>query len=119
MGDRHFIRCLLRIPFTDRTDEYFGWGLWVEVQPAVFERYLKVFDQDASGEPAECGILANRIRCYEDAAGESVSIQFSTADWRPDVLLDSRSTSSLAKDQMNGIDESRFHAILLAASITT
>jgi hypothetical protein len=34
-GDHFFIRCVLAVQFNDE-DDYFGWGVWSEVDRAVF-----------------------------------------------------------------------------------
>mgnify|MGYP006146022345 CR=1 FL=1 len=44
---RHFIRCVLPVPFTHR-DDYFGWGVWVEVDRATHELCLQLFDTEGA-----------------------------------------------------------------------
>src|SRR5215469_11890469 len=58
MGERHFIRCVLYVPFAQR-DGDFGWGIWVEVGPDDFFRYIEVYAKDGRGEPSAKGKLAN------------------------------------------------------------
>jgi hypothetical protein len=113
MGDRHFIRCLLCVPFTERAG-YLGWGVWVEVAVADFVRYGELYDVDARGEPPKRGVLANAILGYEDAARESVSIQFGDGSDRPELTTDTDSGSSLAVDQRRGYDDLKYHQILAA-----
>lgn len=40
LDDRYFIRCILRVPFTERVG-YFGWGVWAEVALTDFERWKR------------------------------------------------------------------------------
>ena len=117
-GERHFIRCLLRIPFVGRTD-YFGWGVWVEVDRHDFDRYVEFYQKDGSAEPLVIGRLANRIPCYPDAAGEVVRIKFGVAGIRPDVLVDVGSETSLGLDHNRGINDARHHQILADLGQTT
>ncbi len=114
MDGRCFIRGILLIPLVEREDE-FAWGLWAEVEPAVFERYLEIYDSDASDEAPQSGTLANEIPGYDDAANERVLIKFGLGGDRPEFILQPQSESSLAKDQRHGIDEQRYHEMLVAA----
>ncbi len=66
MDGRFFIRCLLQVPFR-WSDNYFGWGVWVEVAEADFRAYLAIYDADGSNEPRRPGRLANRIAGCDDA----------------------------------------------------
>ncbi len=114
MDGRCFIRGVLFIPLIQREDN-FGWGVWAEVDNAVFEHYREIFDLDGSDEPTSSGVLANAIPGYEDAANERVIITFGSPSARPTFDLEPHSQSSLAKDQRTGIDERRYHAMLVAA----
>ena len=113
MGDRFFLRALLEVPFTG-SDDYFGWGVWVEVAGPVFQRYVEIYEKDGSNEPTAVGILANQIPTYEDAYGEMVTITFGSPDARPTLRLNPDSRSSLAVDQREGMDQARYHDILAA-----
>lgn len=113
MGGRFFIRCILCVPFTEREGD-FGWGVWVEVERPDFLRYVQLYTEDARDEPPHRGTLANAIPCYDDAVREHVSIQFGNNNDRPDVFTDPASMSSLARDQRQGIDDARYHEILVA-----
>jgi hypothetical protein len=108
---RFFIRCLLKVPFREMPG-YFGWGVWVEIEKPVFERYVALYDNDASGEPPASGILANTIPFYPDAKGAMAIVQFGTATQRPTLRI--KGSSTLAIDQHYGIDNRRYHAILRA-----
>ena len=117
LDGRLFLRCVLLIPLVDSHD-HFCWGVWVEVESPVFARYREIYDRDGSGEPLASGILANKIPCYEVAAGARVFVAFGTAAERPTITLDPNSTSSLARDQRDGIDSARYHEILAAIEAT-
>jgi len=113
---RCFIRGILYVPIVGR-DESFGWGVWAEVESRIMMRYVELFGEDGSNEPLYDGKLANRLSSYPDAAGERVTLRFGDAASRPEFLLDGASNSSLALDQRTGIDESRYHEILVANGV--
>jgi hypothetical protein len=110
---RYFIRCVLHVPFTDDTGD-FGWGVWVEIDRPVFERYLSLYEADGSGEPPYAGKLANVLPPYDESLGADVLVQFRDSTQRPSAHLPSKAGSRLALEQMHGIDSSRYHAILAA-----
>jgi hypothetical protein len=110
-GERYFIRCILYVPFTE-TDGEFGWGIWVEVERSVFDRYLFLYEVDGSGEPRHPGKLANALPSYDNTLGLDVFIQFGEPELRPSVHLPSDDESQLAREQRHGIDGSRYHEIL-------
>lgn len=112
-GERHFIRCLLAVPFVGSGD-YFGWGLWVEVARSVFERYVTLYDEDASAEPPYTGTIANRPPLYADALGADVWIQFGSSKERATIHFPQGAPSTLAAEQRQGIDAARYHEILKA-----
>jgi hypothetical protein len=111
MGERYFIRCILRVPVTDRIGD-FRWGLWVEVPWPVFERYLAVYDSDGSSEPPHPATIANELPGYGRTLGESVSVQFGAATDRPTIHFPAGATCQLALEQAQGIDAARHHQIL-------
>ncbi|HEX7969931.1 MAG TPA: DUF2199 domain-containing protein [Stellaceae bacterium] len=112
-GDRYFIRCLLAVPFVG-ADDYFGWGLWVETARSVFERYVALYNQDASAEPPYTATIANRPPLYADALGAEVLIQFGPSKERPTIYFPPGASSTLAAEQRQGIDPARYHEVLEA-----
>jgi hypothetical protein len=108
---RFFIRCLLKVPFSEMPG-YFGWGVWVQIDRSVFERYVALYDSDATGEPPAIGVLANHIPFYPDANGATAIVHFGSATQRPTLKIEGSST--LAIDQRYGIDNGRYHAVLRA-----
>jgi hypothetical protein len=111
MGERYFIRCVLRVPFTDRAGA-FRWGLWVEVAWPVFKRYVALYNSDTWSEPPYPATIANQLPGYDRILGESVSIQFGAATDRPTIQLPAGATCQLAVEQAHGIDSARYHELL-------
>ncbi|WP_119966529.1 DUF2199 domain-containing protein [Simplicispira lacusdiani] len=108
--NRHFIRCVLPVPFTHR-DDYFGWGVWVEVDRATHDLCLRVFDTEgAAAVLHQHGMLANELKVYRKTAGLPVRIELSD-EHRPLVYLRPASRHALALEQRRGIDERRHHAL--------
>jgi hypothetical protein len=114
MDGRCFIRGILLIPLVQREDD-FAWGVWAELKHSDFDHYLEIYDADASDEPPMSGVLANAIPGYEDAAKECVLVKLGGSGDRPEFTLEPHSESSLAKDQRRGIDERRYHEMLVSA----
>ena len=118
-GDRFFIRCILPVPLKDQ-DDYFGWGAWAEVEAAVFERYLELYEEDGREEPPHPAKLANRLAPYPGTTlGTRVLIQFQTPDERPTLTLLETDKSRLAQEQRDGIDAARHHEVLEVAGAET
>lgn len=111
-GERFFIRCILPVPLKG-TNDYFGWGPWVEVDAEVFERYLDLYDADGREEPPVAGKLANKLEAYTNTSlGTRVLIQFQDPGERPTLTLPESDNSRLALEQREGIDAARHHEIL-------
>lgn len=107
---RHFIRCVLPVPFTHR-DDYFGWGVWVEVDRATHDLCVQIFDTEgAAAVPPQHGVLANDLKAYRKTAGLPVRIELSD-EHRPLVYLLPASRHALALEQRRGIDAQRHHAL--------
>jgi hypothetical protein len=113
LGERYFIRGFLPIPFTERAGSY-GWGVWVEVESSAFERYRALYDQDARQEPTVSGHLANRVPVHEGSLGLPILVQFEDRAKRPTITFPPGSHHSFALEQEHGINEARFHTILVA-----
>ena len=108
---RHFICCVLPVPFTYR-DDYFGWGVWVEVDRATHDLCLRCFDTEgAATVPPLHGVLANELKAYRKTTGLSVRIELSD-EHRPLVYLLPASRHALALEQRRGMDERRHHALV-------
>lgn len=111
LGERYFIRCLLPIPFRD-TSGYYGWGVWAEVERAVFERYLEIYEVDATDEPETNGFLANNIGEYGTTLGLPVQIRFGLSSQRPKLSFAQDETHVLALETATGMSAARYHEVL-------
>jgi hypothetical protein len=109
--ERNFIRCVLDVPFTHAPGS-FGWGAWAEVDWPTFERYLELYDEDGTSEPAHSGTLANALPAYPGSLGSPVVIQFRDPSQRHSLYLTPEDESPLALEQRSGIDANRHHEIL-------
>ena len=111
-GDRFFIRGILPVPLIGE-DDYFGWGVWVEVEAEAFERYLDLYEEDGRNEPPLPGKLANRLEPYPGTSlGSRLLVQLQTPDERPTLILPEGDKSRLAQEQRDGIDTARHHELL-------
>jgi hypothetical protein len=113
LGNRFFIRCVLKLPFNDQPG-YYGWGVWVEVAEPDFYRYVELYDKDGSGEPSIPGSIANAMPGYPDTLGLPVLVQFQSSSSRPLVLVTPKSDHTLSVEQATGIGSQRYHQILVA-----
>ena len=113
LGDRFFIRCILKLPFREQSG-YYGWGVWVELPETSFYRYVELYDEDGSSEPVVSGHIANEIPAYPSTLGLPVTVQFQDSTSRPTVNVPTTSNHALAAAQSRGIDNQQYHAILVA-----
>jgi hypothetical protein len=113
-GERYFIRGVLFIPFTERSGAY-GWGVWVEVKSPDFKHCVALYDKDGSQEPKVSGLLANRVPLHEESLGLPVLVQIGSSTQRPTITFPPEASHPFAVEQKEGIDETRFHAILVAS----
>ena len=116
MGNEYFIRCLLPIPFASR-EGHFGWGVWVSVAWPVFERYLQIYEIDASDEPIAQGKLANELAAYNAPANVPVVLKFGPATQRPVVHFPAGANHDIAAEQHSGISDARYHEILTVIGV--
>ena len=90
----------------------------MEVSEPDFHRYVELYDKDGSGEPAVLGTIANVIPGYSFTLGVPVTVQFQGITSRPTVHMPSESNHPLAAEQSIGIDNRRYHEILVATGST-
>lgn len=116
LDERYFIRCVLKVPFRE-LEGYYGWGVWAEVAEKDFRRYLKLYSEDASGEPPVPGTLANAITQYGAAVGLPVSVQLGNATSRPNLHVPLSTGHMLAVEQAAGMSNARYHDILASTGV--
>ena len=116
LGNRFFIRCLLKLPFNEQPD-YYGWGVWVEVAEPDFNRYVEIYEKDGSADPPVPGTIANAMPGYPPTLGLPAVVQFQSSSSRPTVAV-SASDHPIAAEQSTGIDNRRYHEILVATGST-
>lgn len=116
LGGRFFIRCLVRLPFLER-EGFYGWGVWAEVDWPTFQRYLELYEVDASNEPAASGTLANDIPTYESTIGLPIQIHFGTSTERPTISFANDEQHALAREARAGLTASRHHEFLAARDV--
>jgi hypothetical protein len=109
--ERFFIRCVAEIPVIGER-QVFGFGVWVEVPLAAYNRYSDIFFSSIqSSEPAFSGSLANRVPMYDPTTlGLPVSVQPRDDRIRPAVTVTS-DTHPLALEQRHGITAGRLFEI--------
>jgi hypothetical protein len=107
---RFFMRGVLFIPVAG-LDAPWGLGLWVEVAKADYDRYVELYNEDASGEPPFPGTIANAFPGIPATLGARVQVQLGTDTERPTFrVLDTG--SELGRAQHEGIDVRRLHELL-------
>lgn len=112
---RYFFRALLPINLIEEPEgESFTWGVWVEVDKAIHDLYLKSWDEDISSYGGSMGRLANDIKVHPGSMGLPVAIQFMSGTDRPKLELLPSVHHALALEQRNGISNKRHHDILVA-----
>jgi hypothetical protein len=109
---RFFFRALLPIRLLE--GDFFNWGVWVEVDKATHDLYVRSWEEDISSSPRVRGHLANHIKVHVGSIGLPVDIEFRPGTDRPNVWLPPEVTHSLAVEQRNGISGKRHHDILAA-----
>lgn len=112
LGNRFFIRCILKLPFNEQPG-YYGWGVWVELVEPDFYRYVELYDKDGSEEPPVPGIIDNAIPGYPPTLGLSIRVQFQSSTSRPSISVLANS-HPIAAEQSSGIDNRRYHELLVA-----
>jgi len=111
LDGRFFIRAVLKLPFNEQPG-FFAWGPWVELQEPDSHRYVELYDKDGTSEPMVAGALANEIPSYESTLGLSVMVQFQNSTSRPTLHVTTE--HQLTDEQTQGIDNRRYHEILVA-----
>jgi hypothetical protein len=110
-GKTHLIRGVLYLPIKGG-EERFGWGVWVLVSEADYNRYLDAWDDDTEDAvPPFVGRLSNRLPPYPDADGVEVMVKLRSGGSRP--LFTVRSVEHpLGMDQRDGITPEKAHSFV-------
>jgi hypothetical protein len=106
-GEEHYyVRALLEIPIPS-LDRYFGYGAWIEVDGASYDRLGELWDSESGrDEPPFSGRLANELAPYEGTFGLPVMLQLREVELLPTVEL--VETDHLVRaEQQSGITEAR------------
>ncbi|BCL37133.1 hypothetical protein NSMS1_35800 [Nostoc sp. MS1] len=109
--ERFFIRSYLPLP-VHGTNQNFGWGVWAEVEPESFFRYLELYKTDGSDEPPFIGLLSAVLDCYQPNTYQlPVDVKLRLAHERPLITFPEGLNHPLAQEQREGISLSRVHEI--------
>jgi hypothetical protein len=112
--EHYYVRGLLEVPIPS-LDRYFGYGAWIEVDGASYDRLGELWDDERGREePPFSGRLANELAPYQGTFGLPVMLQLREVELLPVVeLVDT--DHRLRAEQQNGITEER--AQELAATV--
>lgn len=108
---RYFVRGVLAVALTEQNDA-FGWGVWVEVDRATHDAYVRTFDDDDPNLPQCSGKLANTIPGYSETRDLPVNLRFQVSNSRPVVTFGPDVAHGLAHEQREGISRKRHHDVL-------
>ena len=119
-GDTFFIRTVLKVPIVGRkllfglikSRAYWGIGLWVEVAKDKFVRYNELFSEDGKNEPTFEGRIANRLRAFPEAFGQTVNIKIGNSTQRPTLSFSKCAAGKLALAQRQGLTDEELHLAL-------
>lgn len=105
--ERFFVRGVLQVPVHGH--DHFGWGIWVEMKPSDFIRYLELYeDPDQANEPPFHGQIATAIPAYrETTLGIPVVVQLTGPTARPLLFIQNGVDHLLAREQSSGVDVDR------------
>jgi hypothetical protein len=113
--EHYYVRGLLEIPIPS-LERYFGYGAWIEVDAASYDRLGELWnDEQGREEPPFAGKLANELAPYEETVGLPVMIQLREVDLLPTVEL-VETDHPLRADQRAGISEARAHELASAVA---
>lgn len=102
LDDDRFVRGVLELPVLG-TNETFGWGVWVSLSQANFERYKELFaDDPPPGEAPYFGWLANKLPRYPDTLNLKSRVHLRSKTTRPMIELEP-TDHPLAVHQRRGI----------------
>ena len=113
-GDR-FVRGVCLLPVVG-SEETFGFGVWVSLSPANFERYAATFEDDDQAKlGAMFGWLCNRLPTYPDTMNLQTTVVPQDGNARPQVWInEAHAEHPLYIEQRNGITKKRLGKIYAA-----
>ncbi len=112
---RCFVRGLLKLTVRQE-DDYFRYGVWVEVTQPDFDVLVEHwFDPDCAELPIFFGRLANELNPYRGTLGLEVALQMLDAEQLPDLSFVS-GRHELIRAHQSGIDRRRLTEIVAAVS---
>ncbi len=102
----YFILCTATLPIED-FDSNLGFGLWVEVFKADFEKYVEAGDDDREYAKFTCtGTLANDWPLFEHTLGDEVQVKVLDAELKPHIIAITSDSEELVKYKEKGsLDE--------------
>ena len=111
IGDHYFVRGLIRIPITDRSD-WFEWGVWVSLSRENFERTVSLWTQPGrEGEPPYFGWLSTELApLYPSTLNLKTMVHTQPVGLRPHIEVET-TDHPLAREQRTGITIERVHEI--------
>jgi hypothetical protein len=106
---RFFARGVLQIPVHGH--ENFGWGIWVEMASADFNRYITLYESPNQGnEPPLHGRIATAIPAYDKPSLDiPVAVQLTGPTTRPIFFVEAGVDHPIAEEQRNGISADRLN----------
>ena len=107
LDERYFMRGVAYLPILE-TDEFFGWGIWVEVPQKKFFDYVDKYNEDNSGTLGFIGLVANQIPSYDNTLGLEVTVQLGSDTQRPTFLFMDKD-HLLFSEQSRGVSIERVH----------
>lgn len=108
LDDRYFIRGVAYIPVID-TENFYGWGIWVEVPEDSFFDYVESYEDDNSSKPRFSGLVANKIPFYDETIGLKVEVQLGNETQRPNFFFVG-DNHLLSSEQSKGISIEKVHS---------
>lgn len=104
---RWFVRAVLPVALTE-SDEATHWGLWTEVDEAVFQRILELWNKpDQISEPPLPAVLANHIPTYPETIGLPCALQLTGPTTRAEIVLPDDVEHPLVAEYQTGVTAHR------------
>jgi hypothetical protein len=104
---RFFLRGVIIIPVRGEVDrDGFGWGVWVEVSEADFERVIKTWgNEDRASESPVPGRLANKLGSFPGTLGLPVQLRLQALGSAPEIDILAQDHALGAKQREGALPE--------------